>query len=815
MNSSQTPNRKHDFDRQATKPTALPVMPAGIPVSMKTRDQWVLWRYEQVDRNGSGKWTKPPYQVRHQSVGASSTDSSTWAPFAEAMAAFLRGGWDGIGYVLAGDEVGIDLDNVRDPETGAIEPWANEVVNMLNAFAEFSPSATGLKIIAKGTLEKDRKRKFTHLGAEIYSTGRYFTVTGHVINEVSAVEDRQAEIDAAYAMLNERNEAAKIAKAGGKGVSQRKAKIPCSPSATLTDDELIAKASASRGETGKKFCAFMQGGINGYSSQSEADLAFCNLIVFWTDDPDQVRRIVQASGMNRDKWERDDYAKQTINKALEGRRNRYNPLYRSNEHKHYEHNRQAHNERAGVGEIDGHAETDSYCLTDLGNGRRFAADHSSIARYCHPWGKWLLWDGKRWRIDDTGQATELAKQTILQLFTSAEQQVRLLREDETLEGKARLARIKAMLDWAMKSQGHSRIRAMLDLAKSEPGIPILPGVLDADPWMLNCTNGTLDLRTGTLRAHAQDDYLTKLCPVAFDPAAACQRWENFLAEIFDYSEALIGYMQRLSGYWLTGQTTEHALPVLWGSGANGKSTLVGAIFDLLGPDYSGKASRDLLTAIKGDKHPTSLAWLHGKRFIGAIETAEGARLDEVLVKELTGGDAITARRMREDFWQFNPSHKIALVTNHKPTIKGTDHAIWRRLRLIPFNVCFPEEKQDKSLAEKIRAELPGVLAWMVQGCLIWQKHGLADPPEVVAATAEYRNAEDRLGAFLAERCQLNTEFRVKASELYGAYRKWCESTGEQSGTATAFTRALVEREIELDAGRRWYLGIAIATEGSE
>ena len=203
---------------------------------------------------------------------------------------------------------------------------------------------------------------------------------------------------------------------------------------------------------------------------------------------------------------------------------------------------------------------------------------------------------------------------------------------------------------------------------------------------MNCANGTLDLRTGKLRQHDQADYIAKVCPVAFDASATCPTWRKFLAEIFNGSEALVEYSQRLVGYWLTGLTTEHVLPVAWGSGANGKSTWINALFDVMGADYSGKANRDLLLAIKGDRHPTALAGLHGKRFVVCTETSEGARLDEALVKEMTGGDAITARRMREDFWTFAPTHKIALVTNHKPTVRGTDHAIWRRLRLIPFTV---------------------------------------------------------------------------------------------------------------------------------
>jgi hypothetical protein len=342
-------NRKHQFEQQITKPTPLSVKPDTIPASMKARRQWVVWCYEwKIKSDGNGKWDKPPYQAKRPQVRASSTNPKTWATFNEAMATYLRGGFDGIGYVFAGDEVGFDLDDVRDPATCAIERWAVEVVNQIGSYAEISPSGTGIKIIAKGTLEEaGTRRKFTRIGAEMYCSGRYFTVTGHVIGERSAVEDRQAEIDAVYKVLDERNEAAKKAK----GKVSSKFKAPHFPSPNLTDDEIISKASAAAGQTGKKFRAFMQGEINGYASPSEADLAFCNLIVFWTDDPEQVRRIIRASGMNRDKWNRDDYAERTIQLAFAGRTNRYDPRYRSNGQAHHEQNGDGDDQRdpfAGV-----------------------------------------------------------------------------------------------------------------------------------------------------------------------------------------------------------------------------------------------------------------------------------------------------------------------------------------------------------------------------------------------------------------------------------------------------------------------------------
>lgn len=381
------------------------------------------------------------------------------------------------------------------------------------------------------------------------------------------------------------------------------------------------------------------------------------------------------------------------------------------------------------------------------------------------------------------------------------------------EPRNALRDVKATLSWAMKSQSAPRINAMIDLARSEPGIPILPEQLDRDPMLLNVVNGTLELATGRLREHRQADYLTKLCPVAYDPAATCPVWESFLQVIFARSQSLITYMQRLLGHCLTGLTTEQIAAILYGIGANGKSTLVNTFLSVLGADYAGKASRDLLMTAKHDKHPTTMAWLHGMRFVVAAETAEGARLDEALVKDLTGGDPVTARRMREDPWTFNPTHKLAIVTNHKPEVRGTDHAIWRRLRLIPFNVVIPAQQQDKQLPAKLQSELPGILAWCVRGCLDWQRNGLQDPQEVLTATAEYRTAQDVLAAFLADRCLKGPDYREKASNLYDAYKGWSEAGGEKTITQRRFGDAMTEKGFTRDhSNGTWYVGVAVRVD---
>lgn len=435
-------------------------------------------------------------------------------------------------------------------------------------------------------------------------------------------------------------------------------------------------------------------------------------------------------------------------------------------------------------------------LTDTGLAERFAQQHAGRVRYCYPWGKWLAWDGRRWNEDATGIVEQLAKRTARSILQEA-------------AAESDSDRMKDLCRFAASAESAHRRRAMLQLAQSEPGIPVLPDVLNTDPWALNVLNGTIDLRTGELRKHRPEDLITKLAPVEYQPDAKCPVWLRFLTDIFKGNSELVGFVQRLLGYCLTGNVSEQVLPIFYGTGSNGKSTLVNVVLGLLGDDYSIKAPPDMLM-LKYGTHPTERADLHGKRFVACIETEEGRRLAESLTKDLTGGDKIRARRMREDYWQFDPTHKIVLACNHKPVIKGTDHAIWRRVRLVPFMVVIPDAEQDTALPEKLRAEMAGILAWCVRGCRDWQRDGLGNPGEVQAATGDYRQEQDTIGGFLAECCTLGDMLTVKASVLLEAYREW---SGDKKFAQRRFGLALTERGYERFHNRgTWYRGIDLAGE---
>ncbi len=427
--------------------------------------------------------------------------------------------------------------------------------------------------------------------------------------------------------------------------------------------------------------------------------------------------------------------------------------------------------------INSESRQDPGALTDLGNGERLAERYGGELRYCHPMGRWFVWDGKRWRPDDTGQVIRYAKATVRSIYEEA-----AASDDD--------ARAKEIAKWAGRSQAKDRIQAMISLAQSEPGIPVKIEELDSDPWLLNVENGTIDLRTGALKPHDPGDLITKLAPVAYDPKAVAPTWDAFLQRVLPVEE-LRGFLQRLSGYALTGDVSEQKLPFLYGLGANGKSTYINTFMEALG-DYAQQAPPELLT-VKGHSHPTELADLMGARLVASVEVEDGKRLAESLVKQLTGGERIKARYMRQDFFQFDPTHKVFLVANHRLEVRGTDHAIWRRIKMIPFEVTIPEDERDPRLPEKLKAELPGILAWAVKGCLEWQQMGLGEPVEVSAATDEYREEQDVLALFIEDVCEVHPAVTESAQTLYKEYSEWCQEQGEFPETQRKFGARLTEK----------------------
>ena len=420
------------------------------------------------------------------------------------------------------------------------------------------------------------------------------------------------------------------------------------------------------------------------------------------------------------------------------------------------------------GPADGHHKPESFALTDLGNAERLVKKHGDSIRYSYERNRWLVWDGARWTWDMGAEIMSKAKDIVRDIYAEA-----AVEPDSDARRK--------IAGHARTAESEYRLKALAALAESEPGIPITLDALDSDPWLLNVKNGTIDLRSGELRPHDRRDMLTHLCPVAFDPNADCPTWDAFLRKIMAGNDDLIAWLQEAVGYSMTGLTDERVIFVCHGPGFNGKSIFLATLAGLMG-DYARRTPTETLLVSKHDNSlRNDIARLSGARFVYAAESEQGRRLAESLVKDITGGEKVSARFLYGELFEFLPTFKLWLGTNHKPQIRGTDPAIWDRIKLIPFNLRIKDSEKipRRELLAALEKEWPGILAWAVRGGRNWAKRRwLPECRDITAAVADYRADMDYLAAFISERCCTGSEFQVSSSNLYDAFTKWVEASGE-------------------------------------
>ncbi len=403
-------------------------------------------------------------------------------------------------------------------------------------------------------------------------------------------------------------------------------------------------------------------------------------------------------------------------------------------------------------------------------------------RYVDSWGKWFVYDGKVWLRDDTRTIFSLSRKICREAAINFKRQGHNPRYAERIASAQTVAAIEKL------ARADRRVAATVDQ-------------WDSDPWLLNTPGGVVNLRTGKTQLHKPEDYMTKLTAVS--PSGDCHLWKESLKTATAGNIELQNFMQRMAGYALTGSTKEHALFFLYGTGGNGKGLFLNTITAIL-RDYTAISSMDTFTASKSERHSTELAMLRGARIVTAQETEEGRRWAESKIKALTGGDPVTARFMRQDNFTFIPQFKLIIAGNHKPGLRNVDAAIRRRFYLIPFTVTIPPDKIDKDLPEKFKAEWPGILRWMIEGCLTWQKKGLVAPQIVAEATEEYLSSEDILGAWIGERCELNGSGFEQIGDLYQDFVGWCKNTGEYFGSKTDFSQKMSNRGFQKGTGRQKY-----------
>ncbi len=436
--------------------------------------------------------------------------------------------------------------------------------------------------------------------------------------------------------------------------------------------------------------------------------------------------------------------------------------------------------------------------SDTDNAERFARRVGNRAKFCHKMNKWLVYDGKRWKASDNGEIGRLAQKMAK---ATAHEAI------ETSGDKDIVRKAAGLLD-------EKRIRSMLKLAASICCID--KSELDADKYLFNCSNGTLDLRTGELLEHNPEHFITKLSPVVFYKDAKCPLWQGFLNRIFQGKQDVINYLKRIVGYSITGQINEQVLFIMHGSGANGKSTLINIVHALMG-DYSTNANMETFMVNKPSSSASSdIARLDKIRFVSANEGERGQRFAEARVKGLVGGDKVLARFLFGEHFQFEPEFKLCIATNNLPQIKGNDVGIWRRINLIPFNVSIPLQEMDKELADKLKNELPGILNWAIEGCLEWQSDKSLNPPEgVKSAVQSYRAEMDITSQFLEDCCLIGTEHGVTTKkDLYETYSKWCEKNGEKAESKNAFGSIIKNYGLEetKSNGARSWKGLIITPE---
>ena len=450
--------------------------------------------------------------------------------------------------------------------------------------------------------------------------------------------------------------------------------------------------------------------------------------------------------------------------------------------------------------------------TDLANAHRLESKHGPDLRHTRSLG-WLVYDGARFEVDATGAAERRVHDVAREILIDASAALKAAAKEKNDERREKLEKeARRLLGWAKSSQQKNKIEAALAVACSLETIACNPAAFDVEPDLLNVSNGTVDLRSGALRPHSRADNLTKLAPHAVADDATCPTWVAFLDRIFGGDAELIGFIQRAIGYSLTGSTAEQCFFICHGTGANGKSTLLEALRYVLG-DYALTSPTDTFLRTKERGTENDVARLRGARFVAAVESGEGRRLDEERIKRLTGTDTVTARFLYREHFEFAPVCKIWLAVNDRPEIAGVDHGIWRRVRLIPFDVTIPPEEQDPELPAKLRSEASGILKWALEGCKQWRSGGLQAPDVVCAATSAWQGEANQVAQFLAEQCTRCT-MQTKKGRMYEAYQAWTKAQGEEPMSAKMFGKRMLALGIEegrSTSGRFWK-GLSVQNE---
>lgn len=760
----------------------------NIPQELKQNASFCLWKLEKQ----SGRPTKVPYDPRTGQM-AKTNNPSTFSDFGTVMKAYALGGWDGIGYRVSEGIGAIDIDHcIR--EDGSLNDVAASIMSFFpETYFERSPSGTGLRGFFKlspdfaydKTTYYVNNRKY---GLEVYlpgTTNRFVTVTGEAFRHgtVNRNDEALQKILDTFMLRPKRSTGSAVE--------------PCS---YLSDDAVIAHAS--RSESGEKFRALYEGRWEeGYDSQSDADMAFVAMLAFWCGNvEEQIDRIFRTSGLMRDKWDRmtgdATYGQITIRNVVSSNSTIYMPIP------------SAEDEFEELDDLDDFDDQDEEMLTftpdlsklkltleemkpqsnpryghdEIGIGFAFADYFKPIARFDRDRGIWYVFDGAIWRADENALAVaELAKILADRLYTFA---LQIIDED------TRTRYIKRV----QKLQLRKNRRTMIEDAKSV--YPVPHSIFDRNKDLFNCKNGTLNLTTGEFYPHDPADFLTLMSGIAYDPEAACPRWNSFISEVMCGDQMLAAYLQKALGYALTGDTSLECLFILYGATSrNGKGTTMETFLKIMG-NYGKTSNPEMLSTKFGSANASGpseeIARLAGVRFVNISEPEKKITFNAALVKRMTGNDTLNARFLHENSFDFKPNFKIFINTNHKPAVSDMTLFYSNRMKMIPFNRHFEEHEQDTHLKELFaQAEnLSAIFNWCYDGYRLFLETGLKDPEAVVTATKEYEAESDRIGQFVSAWLEEGEAYEVRTSAAYKLYGEWCDKYGYRKENSTNFNNAI-------------------------
>lgn len=718
----------------------------NIPDELKKLKQWVCWHQDKLPRN--------PYTGGN----AQSNNKETWSDFDTAIKALDKYHFDGIGFMFANGYFGVDLDKCLDNTD-----FIDEFVETLQSYTEISRSGNGIHIICKGTLPDGARRRGN---VEMYSSGRYFIMTGKLYNPN-------------YTEIKDCTESIKLLH--NKYLYTEKPQVAprVIQKLDMDDNEIVDKARNCR--TGSLFQLLYSGNWQGvYNSQSEADLALCNHLAFWTQkDAAQMDRIFRTSGLYRDKWDSKrgayTYGETTIQKAITNCVEVYEPKYESDDT-----SLAVGVFRSGDSKLD--FPKNVYDMTDTGNAQRLRNKYVGNIKYSYIQKEWYYWTGKVWQVDNSGEIKKLADVIIDDMKKEA------FRADGDIQDE--------LLKWCNRTASSKGKTNMITETQHLEGIPVQPDEFDAYTDYINCQNGIVNLRTGELLPHDSNFMMTRICYTDYDTTCGEPKlWLKFLNDVCNGDKELINYLQKCVGYSLSGSIREQCAFFIYGIGNNGKSTFLDTISDLMGT-YASNVQPETIMVKKNDGGANSdIARLKSSRFVTSVEPNEGVRLNEGLVKQLTGGDKVTCRFLYGKEFEYVPEFKIWIGTNHKPTIRGTDVGIWRRIKLIPFEVNIPKDKVDKTLKYKLRKELPQIFNWAVQGCIKWQQEGLELPKCVQEATKEYKAEMDILTNFMEQCVEIDYKSPepIMAPQLFNLYTVWAQKNNEYQMTSRKFYTEIAKK----------------------